>query len=119
MCSDNKKIKSIAALWGAAAVAFCCLLCFMPAMADGIQYFYDQSNRLIKTITTKNDQSIVVEYTYDEAGNRSEVVTSGNGIPSAISLVAAEFGRSGCIACAFDTDGDQDVDGRDLWQMFH
>ena len=103
------------------------LLCSFPfpwAFAGSAQYTYDDQKRLIKI---EYNSGAVIQYTYDEVGNRTSKVVStvplceGNFDSdsdvdgSDLAVFAADFGRTDCSGdCEGDFDSDNDVDGSDL-----
>lgn len=104
----------VAGLLIAAGVAF--LAC--GAQADGIEYTYDASNRLIKTEVVRGSHSAVTEYDYDAAGNRVETRVTLISTGPDLLTAAFEFGLTSCASCAADADGDHDVDGKDIQLLF-
>lgn len=75
------------------------LFSFAPcisAFAENVDYIYDDLNRL-KRVEYGNGRTI--EYTYDEVGNRTQKTVNAVG------------------PAAYDSDGDHDVDGKDLWEF--
>lgn len=63
------------------------------AFSETVTYEYDHLNRVIKM---ENPGVFIIEYSYDASGNRIQSSVSVEGTP-------------------FDTNGDGDVDGEDLY----
>lgn len=61
-----------------------------PAFA-GVQYFYDSSGRLIRAVYSNG---VTIEYRYDAAGNRTQIVTTNtpNSPPAAVNDTATVNG---------------------------
>lgn len=81
-----------------------------PATAD-VQYVYDSSGRLIKAIYSNG---VTIQYRYDAAGNRTQIVTSQppNSSPIAVNDTAAV--NAGGAVNIDVLDNDSDPDGNSL-----
>ncbi|MDI6623497.1 MAG: Ig-like domain-containing protein [Brevundimonas sp.] len=81
-----------------------------PAVA-GVQYIYDSSGRLIKAIYSNG---ITIEYRYDAAGNRTQIVTSNipNSPPVAVNDTAS-VNASGSVDIQVRAN-DSDANGNTL-----
>jgi YD repeat-containing protein len=89
-----------------AALAALMLASATPALA-GVQYVYDSSGRLIRAIYSNG---ITIEYRYDAAGNRTQIVTSDtpNTAPSAVNDSASVQISSGVNIQVRSNDTDPD-----------
>lgn len=96
--------------WLAAFASGLALLAAVPASA-GAQYFYDSAGRLIKVAYSNG---VTIEYKYDPAGNRTEIVTSqpANTPPNAVND-AASVNASGVVDI-YVRANDSDVNGNTL-----
>lgn len=96
--------------WAAATAAALLALSVSPAMAD-VQYVYDSAGRLIKAIYSNG---ITVEYRYDAAGNRTEILSSqsSNTAPNAVNDSASTTVSSSINIMV--RNNDTDADGNNL-----
>lgn len=93
------------------------LISFISSYAETITYFYDDLNRLIRIVY---DTGIVIEYTYDEVGNRlmearqpdttpptgTIVIDSGEGFTNSatVTLTLSCYDFNGCSQMQFSND---------------
>ena len=103
-----------------------CVLISAGAYTASVQYTYDNLKRLIKV---EYDEGAVIEFNYDETGNRvlksvtavavceGDFDKDGDVDGSDLAVFAGDFGRTDCESgpsCEGDFDTDGDVDGSDL-----
>jgi YD repeat-containing protein len=82
------------------------LVAASPAAAD-VQYVYDSAGRLIKAVYTNG---ITIEYRYDAAGNRTQIVTSNppNTLPVASNDAASVDPSASVNVMVLNNDADAD-----------
>lgn len=92
-------------------IVACAALTVLPASAmAGTQYQYDALGRLTRVAY---DNGVVVQYNYDPAGNRSQVVTAGVPIPNR-APIAVDDSTNATTSAAVDVmvrANDSDPDG--------
>lgn len=89
----------------------------ITSYAETVKYIYDDLNRLIRVVS---DNGTVIQYTYDEVGNRlQEIIQLDTTAPvttaspaggtysttQSVTLTCADTGGSGCDKIYYTTDG--------------
>lgn len=95
-------VKSLSACLGALLIATAA-----PAAHAGVQYVYDSSGRLIRAIYSNG---ITIDYRYDAAGNRTQIVTANtpNTTPVAVNDTASAQTSTGVNIQVRTNDSDPD-----------